>query len=50
MTILSPAGQISSMDNHLPSVFIHDQQQVLYPFWFTAQKLWITIMQLPKTF
>jgi len=28
MTILSPAGQFSSMDNPLPSVFIHDQQQV----------------------
>jgi hypothetical protein len=28
MTTLSPAGQFSSMDNPLPSVFIHDQQQV----------------------
>jgi len=25
MTILLPAGQFSSMDNPLPSVFIHDQ-------------------------
>jgi len=38
-----------SMDNLLPSVFIHDQQHV-YPFWSTAQKLWIIIMQLRKTF
>ena len=28
MAILSPAVQFSSMDNNLPSVFIHDQQQV----------------------
>jgi hypothetical protein len=26
MNILSPAGQFPSMDNPLPSVFIHDQQ------------------------
>ena len=25
---LSPAGQFSSMDNPLPSVFVHDQQQL----------------------
>jgi len=30
MTILSPAGQFSSMDNPLPSIFIHDQQQVSF--------------------
>jgi len=32
MTILSLTGQFSSMDNPLPSVFIHDQQHIWYPF------------------
>jgi hypothetical protein len=50
MIILSPVGQFSSTDNPLPSVFIHDHKQVLYPFWSKAQKLWILIMQLRKTF
>jgi hypothetical protein len=50
MTILSPAGQFSSMDNPLPSVFIHDQKQVWYPFWSSAQKLQIILMHLRKTF
>jgi len=35
----APVDQFSSTDNPLPSVFIHDHQQVLYPFWLTAQKL-----------
>jgi len=50
MTIVSLTGQFSSMDNPLLSVLIHYQQQVWYPFWSMALKLWITIMELQKTF
>jgi hypothetical protein len=37
--IVTAARQFLSTDNPLPSVFIHDHQQVLYPFWSTDQIL-----------
>jgi hypothetical protein len=50
MAILSPVGQFSSIDNPLPSIFIHDQQQVLYLSWSLAQELRIILMHLRKIF